>query len=337
VVAGDSGVAAYAARGARPSTNQQAYNAYLIGRHQLNRRTSASVDSARIFFERALAADSTYAAAWSGLADAYTLSTPSQYRVPGMAADVALDRALAAARRAVALDPSSGEAHTSLALAYDHRFEWDSASVEWERALTLDPNFAPLRHYYGVGLISMGRVDEALPQFSRAVELDPLYWITGIWHAQTLWLLGQKDEAQRRMDDLVARHPDVSRIHAEAGLMALRRADYERAATEYALVFELNGDLERARRVREGLRAERTRTATGAELARGGYQGLTGTRGVEIAAQTGNVDQARAMLSRVYVRPGEVTPSSLRIAITHPEVVGSPVWRELFARMGVPP
>jgi len=321
----------------RHATNHQAYHAYLIGRHQLNQRTPASVDSARLFFERAIAADSAYAPAWSGLADALILSTPAQYRVPGITASEALDRALAAARRAVELAPDGGEAWTSLALAHDQRWEWPEAAAAWERALELDPNFAPLRHYHGVGLVALGRLEEALQEFARAEELDPLYWITGSWRAMTLGLLGRQDEAERAIDVLIARHPDVVRIHAEAGLLALRRGDFDRAAAEYGLLFELSGDSDRGRRVREGLERPGTREATGAELARGGFVGLTGARGIDIAAWTGNRAVALSMLETLPARPGEMGPAGLRIGVTHPELLRSAIWRERFRTMGVEP
>ena len=321
----------------RQTGNEHAYHAYLIGRHHLNQRTSAAVDSARLFFERAIAADSGYAAAWSGLADALTLSTPSQYRVPGVTAQDALDRALGAARRAVELAPGSGEAWTSLALVHDQRWEWRDAASAWERALALDPNFAPLRHYHGVGLVGLGRLDEALSEFARAEELDPLYWITGTWYGMTLWLAGRHDDAVRKIDELIARHPNVERIHAEAGLLALRRGDFDRAATEYGTVFELTGNADRARVVREGLRRAETRVAMGSELARSGFPGLTGARAIDIAAWVGDPALALRMLERLPRRPGEMGPAGLRIGVTHPDVLRTAAWRDRLQQMGVTP
>jgi serine/threonine-protein kinase len=328
----------------RQATNARAYNDYLIGRYQLNRRTPAAVDSARIFFERALAADSTYAPAWSGLADAFTLSTPAQYGVTGASAQAALDRALAAARRAVALAPSSGEARTSLALAHDQRWEWRESAPEWERALELDPNYAPLRHFYGAHLVALGRLDQALVQFARAEELDPLYWISGVWTGMTLWAAGRHEPAVRKFDDLVARHPGVARIHAEAGLMAMRRGDFDRAGTEYGLLFELSGNSGRAQWVREGLARAATRGAVAAELARGNAAGLQaggavlgGPRGVEMVMAAGDRALALVLLDGLSMRPGESGPASLRVSITHPELRRTPTWREHFRAMGVEP
>jgi serine/threonine-protein kinase len=79
-----------------------------------------------------------------------------------------------AATRALALDPSSAEAHTSLAHAHLHDWEWDEALREFTRAIELDPGYAPAYHWHALALTTVGRVDEAVEAMRRAVLLDPL-------------------------------------------------------------------------------------------------------------------------------------------------------------------
>jgi tetratricopeptide (TPR) repeat protein len=320
----------------RKGTSAAAYNAYLIGRYHLNRRTSAGVDSALLFFRQAIAADSGYALAWSGLADAYTLATPSQYQVAGISGEVALDRALAAARRAVDLAPTSGEARTSLAHAHAQRWEWRQSAPEWARALQLDPNYAPLRHWYGTELVAQGRLDEALAEFGRAEELDPLFWIAGVWTALALSAGGNHDAAARKLDALIARHPGNPRIREEAGLIALRRGAFERAALEYGMAFELAGDSALGRRARSELPRVDLRERIGRDIAIAKFAGQGGARGVDIAMYTGARALGLELLERLPMAPGDVGAPTLRIAITHPELRQTVTWREYLRRMGVP-
>jgi serine/threonine-protein kinase len=319
----------------RKGTSAAAYNAYLIGRYHLNRRTSAGVDSALLFFRQAIAADSGYALAWSGLADAYTLATPSQYQVAGISGEVALDRALAAARRAVDLAPTSGEARTSLAHVHAQRWEWRESAPQWARALQLDPNYAPLRHWYGTELVAQGRLDEALAEFRRAEELDPLFWIAGVWTALTLSAGGNHDAAARKLDALIAGHPGNPRVREEAGLIALRRGDFERAALEYGMALELSGDSTLARRARSELPRPELRERIGRDLAIAKFAGQGGPRGVDIAMYTGARALGLELLERLPVTPGDVGAPTLRAAITHPELRQTATWREYLRRMGV--
>lgn len=104
-----------ASRDVGGTANIAAYDAYLLGRYHWNLRTTDGMIQATAAFKRAIAADSTFARAWSGLADAYALSVPSEYAVPGVTAESILPLAEAAARRAIALAPMLGEAFASLA------------------------------------------------------------------------------------------------------------------------------------------------------------------------------------------------------------------------------
>jgi serine/threonine-protein kinase len=95
------------------TSNVAAYEAYAMGRYHWNLHTTAGMIQATAAFKKSIAADSNYARAWSGLADAYVLSVPGEYNVPGVTADSILPLAEAAARRAIALAPMLGEAYAS--------------------------------------------------------------------------------------------------------------------------------------------------------------------------------------------------------------------------------
>jgi tetratricopeptide (TPR) repeat protein len=170
-----------------------AHDLYLRGRYEWNQRTEESLHRAIDWFQKAVARDSSYAAAWSGMADTYI--TMFDYEM--LPAAEANARVREASTRALALDPSSAEAHTSLAHAHLHEWEWEAALREFRRAIELDPGYAPAYHWYSLALTTVGRVDEAVEAMRRAVLLDPL-------SVRMSADMGMALYAARRYDDAVA-------------------------------------------------------------------------------------------------------------------------------------
>jgi serine/threonine protein kinase/tetratricopeptide (TPR) repeat protein len=155
----------------RSTENSEAYRLYLKGRYEWNKRTPDGLKKAVDYFQQAVNTDPNYALAYSGLADAYVLL--SNYQV--LPSQEVKPKAEAAARRAVQLDDSLAEAHTSLASAIlDNNLDWTGTEREFERAMTLNPNYPTLHHWYSLQLAQLGRFDEAVKEAQRAVELDPL-------------------------------------------------------------------------------------------------------------------------------------------------------------------
>ena len=146
---------------------------YKRGRYFREQASEEGARKAIEYYERALAADPKYAAAYAGIADAYRLLS-----APGWEVDkplTLLSKAKAAAERALALDPRSPQAHAALAMIR-FNFDWDLAGAEQEirEALRLNPSFAQGHQYYSGILTTQGRQDEAIDAARRAVELDPL-------------------------------------------------------------------------------------------------------------------------------------------------------------------
>ena len=157
----------------RPRTKSMAaYELYLKGRALLYRR-GPSIKTAIECFEQAVALDADYAQAWAGLADGLTVSAHGGV-APGREL---MPRALAAARRAVALDDDLAEAHGALACA-TMLYERDDAlaSREFQRALELNPNYPQALGWYGLWHLQwvMGRFDEGLVALERLLALDAL-------------------------------------------------------------------------------------------------------------------------------------------------------------------
>ena len=105
------------------------------------------------------------------------------------------ERATTAARRALALDSTLAEAHTSLALAYQHAFQWQRADEEHRRAIAVDPNDAAAHFHYARFLTYVARPREALEQAQRAKSIDPYSAVIAGWVASTLRFTGNRDAA----------------------------------------------------------------------------------------------------------------------------------------------
>jgi tetratricopeptide (TPR) repeat protein len=151
--------------------SSEAYQAYLKGRYHWNKRTDEGFKQAIAFFQEAIVKDSTYALAYTGLADCYTLRSDYGFLPP--------QEGYALARGAVTLalkyDDSLAEAHTSLAsIKAAADWDWQGAENEYRRAIELNPNYATAHHWYGDQLFILGRFDEALQQLETALKLDPL-------------------------------------------------------------------------------------------------------------------------------------------------------------------
>jgi Tfp pilus assembly protein PilF len=155
--------------------NPEAYDAYLRGRYFLGRRNASSIATAIRSFETAIERDSSFAPAYAGLADAYSLAAPFGGRRPREVFPLAR----AAAERALALDSTLAEAHTSLGIVsmfYD--WKWDSAGRHLKRGVDLNPSFAEGHLFYSWYLLLRGRTDEARAEVTLAQTLDQLSVIT---------------------------------------------------------------------------------------------------------------------------------------------------------------
>ena len=155
---------------ARRQVEPAVYLLDLEGRHFIAKRSEAGFRKALASFARAAELDPTYAPAFAGAAEAYSML--GNY---GIAAPHDVERpARAAAERALALDAGLAEAHRTLALLrWQFDFDWRGAEAEYQRAVALEPGSAPVRWWYAVCLAIQGRIEDGLDELSRARELDP--------------------------------------------------------------------------------------------------------------------------------------------------------------------
>src|SRR5260370_9195206 len=152
------------------SVKPEAYEAYLRGRAKLGSQAENEIKGSVQDFQRAIDLDASYAPAYSGLADSYSLMANYGALLP----QEAFPPGKAAALKALSLDPLLAEAHSSLGLV-KHYYEWDwqGAEREYKRAIELSPSYAIAHLRYARFLSMVARHDKVIAEFDRARDLDP--------------------------------------------------------------------------------------------------------------------------------------------------------------------
>jgi TolB-like protein/Tfp pilus assembly protein PilF len=225
---------------ARPTENTEAHQLYLKGRFFWNKRTGNDLKKSLDYFQQAIAIDPNYALAYAGLADAYVF-------LPGYNAGTPRDcypKAVAAAKRALELDNTLAEAHTSLALAiWYYDFDSSQANREFQRALELNPNYAIAHQQYGNNTLSaLGRFDDAIAEGKRAVELDPLSLVINADLGTDYYFARRYDEAITQLRKTLEMDPGFYYAHVNLGWALEAKRDLEEALSEYQKARALNDD-----------------------------------------------------------------------------------------------
>ena len=156
----------------RYTDNNDAYQLYLKGRYHYAKRTKDDILKGIEYFQQAITLDPNFALAYAMVADSYVSLPAYGY----LSSKEAVPQAKSAAKRAIEIDPTLAEGHTSLAQSlavYD--WNWAEAEREFKRGIELAPNDAAAHFRYGqIFLVAMGRWDEAIAEVKRALEMEPL-------------------------------------------------------------------------------------------------------------------------------------------------------------------
>jgi serine/threonine protein kinase/TolB-like protein len=213
---------------ARP-VNPEAYEAYLKGMQHWYKVTPQDLDTALEYFELALKKDPDYAPAYAGIAGVWAVRSMAGWSTPGQAGP----KAKAAAVKAVELDDTLAQAHSSLATVnFFYEWDWAGADVEFKRAIDLNPNYPDTRAAYSSYLMIVKRPEEAIPQIQRALELDPLNPLFPAQYATDLELAGRYDEAMAQSRKALRTSPENPFLHWELSSLLSRKAKYEESVAE---------------------------------------------------------------------------------------------------------
>jgi serine/threonine-protein kinase len=212
----------------RYTENREAYQAYLRGRYHWNRRTGEAHKKAIEEFEKAVRLDPRYALAYAGLADTYIVLLGNADKPPWEC----LPQARAAASRALELDDTLPEAHTSLGFVRMHDLDWAGSEREFRRALELDPDYPIAHQWYGAILSITGRHSEAIREYKRAQELDPLSLMINTGLGRGLYNARQFDQAIEQFHKTLDLDPSFWWTHVFLGRAYQQKGMYEEAVAE---------------------------------------------------------------------------------------------------------
>ncbi|MEW6511241.1 MAG: protein kinase [Bacteroidota bacterium] len=222
----------------RGTEDPEAYQLYLRGRYFWNKRSGEGHRTAIRYFEEAIAKDPGYALAWAGVADSYNLITEF-----APAARQEFDqRAYAAVRKALELDPRLAEAHASYgSLTMINEWDWKTSERELKLAIKLNPNYATAHHWYAEWAQCRGRTSEAIASITRAAELDPLSPAILKDHGMILYYSRDYDGAIIYAHKTLELDPHFSSAHRLLSLAYQGKGMIDEAITENRLWGELMG------------------------------------------------------------------------------------------------
>jgi eukaryotic-like serine/threonine-protein kinase len=211
------------------TANPEAYQAYLKGRYWWNKRTEEGLNKGIEYFQQAIAKDPTYALAYDGLADCYTL-LPIYANVPPKDAS---PKAKEAALKALEIDDTLAEAHTSLAyVKTQYDWDWSGAEKEFQRAIGLNPAYATAHQWYGQTLTHTRQLEEAITEYKRALELEPLSLVINRELGRAFYLARQYDQAIEQLRKTLEMDPNFTWTHVYLGLAYLPKSIYKEGIAE---------------------------------------------------------------------------------------------------------
>ena len=313
---------------------------YLKGMYYFNKRTPETLNQAVDYFTQAVVRDPQYAEAYVGLADCYNLLR--EYTV--MPASEAYPRAMAAAKRAIALDDSLSGAHSSLAFV-DFYWSWDVAGAqrEFQRGIELDEKSVLAHHWYATFLLALGKLPESLQEIEKAQQLDPQSNAILADKGLILFHNGQKEQAITLLKQIETTEPDFLSPH-----------------NYLAAIYFVQGDcrqyLEESRIAATLLHDERRLAVVGASekgFASGGPRGMLSAMLKEQQTLHENGREAAYHLAGTYAALGEKKEALDNLESSYqkrePEMLSIRIdpwldnlhdqarYRDILAKIGLPP
>jgi TolB-like protein/DNA-binding winged helix-turn-helix (wHTH) protein/Tfp pilus assembly protein PilF len=320
------------------TVNTEAYQLYLKGRYYWNKRTPDGIQKAIEYFQAAIAKDPGYAGAYAGLADCYQVPAnplPPRERMP---------RAKAAAMKALQLDDTLVEAHTSLArVLFVYDWDWPAAEKEFKLAIELNPRYAPAHQWHGGYLSATGRFREADAEKNRALELEPLSLVINFEVALAFYFSRNYDQAidqfQKTLEldaNFPPPHTYLPAAYEQKGMFEEAIAGFQRAITvtkgadkilamaSLAHVYAVSGRKTEARKML-------------AELQRLSEHSYVPAHDVALVyAGLGEKGKAFAWLDKAY-EEHSFNLSHLKVEPRFDSLRSDPHFADLLRRIGLPP
>jgi TolB-like protein/Flp pilus assembly protein TadD len=321
----------------RDTTNAEAYQFYLRGRYYWNKRTADGLRKAIEQFQQAIDHDPNYALGYVGLADSFVLL--EEYA--GIPSSETLPKARAAADRALQIDDSLAEAHTSSAYIYQKLWRWAEAEEEYKRAISLNPNYPTAHHWFCIYFRTKGQIAEAMREIKRAHEIDPLSLVISDNVAEIYLLQNDLNSAIEQCQRVIELDPGFPYAHDVLGAAYLKQRRYEEATAEFQKAVELSG---RESQILShlgycyevtGRRAEALALLKELEEKYARRESI-GQYAADVYAGLGDKDQAFAWLERDFQQHSGRLPD-ITWWFTFDDLRGDPRYAALVRRMGLTP
>jgi adenylate cyclase len=318
-----------------PTESTEAHELYLKGRFFWNKRTQENFEKAITYFQRAIEKDTSYALAYSGVADCYALLADYGARPP----NETMPTAKAAAVKALEIDPNLAEAHASLAQIL-HDYDWDYAGAlrEIDRAIELNPNYATAHQWRAEFLSPLERHEEAIAEAKRALELDPLSIIINRILGEVYLHARRYDEAITQFHKTIEIEPNFPTAHAMLARAYAAKGRYSEAVAEFMKTADLSGMVGIAKELQDA-------------YAKGGWNGYLRqfaeirkaepTSGYKPSyfvaralAQLGEKDEAFAWLEKAY-QERDYRLTQLKVSPEMDNLRSDPRFADLLRRLGL--
>ena len=322
----------------RQTANPEAYQLYLKGRYFAAQFTPEGLDKGMNYFRQAIALDPGYALAYDGMSYYYTLIEDLS-----VAPAEVMPKSEAAARKAIELDDSLVQPHVEQAYNYtSYDYDWPAAEREFQRAFSINPNYAPAHEFYSQYLISQGRIDQAIQEAQRAVELDPLSPEIHSFLDWTLYFARRYDQSMADLHTTLEIDPNypfalyvLGEVYAQQGrfddaIAAERKSvqNFGDAGSSY-MQAEIARDHALAGRRSEAIQAVRDLLGRSQSIHVAPYGIAT------VYAALGDKDQAIAQLEQAWAQRSQFL-DFLKVDPAFDGVRSDPRFQNLVARMKLP-
>ncbi len=220
------------------TTDSEAQQYYLKGRFHWNKRKSEDFLKALEYFNKAIEEDPNYALAYAGLADTYSLIPqygdfrPKDY----------YPRAKQAAQKALELDDSLAEAHTSMGnITWSYEYDQKATESAFRKAIEINPRYATARQWNAEYLSSVGKSDEALREIYIALELDPFSRVINRNVGYVLYEAKRYDDAIVQLKKAIELFPDDPSGHRYLRDIYAAKGDFDSSVASYLTALKIDG------------------------------------------------------------------------------------------------
>lgn len=228
----------------RPTQNHEALTEYYRGHDLWEKRNKDNFPEIMAHYQRAVELDASYARAYAGLADCYVQMNSPAYG--NMSSRDALNKAKYMATRAIELDDSLPEAHTSLGVVlFKFEWNWPEAEKEFRHAIELKPNYAWAHYWYSQLLSVTGRADEAIAQSRTAADLAPFSTAAGNGLCRAFYLARQYGAAESCYGELLGRDRDNVNANYLLSYVYLKQGRYAEAIRILEKIYAKDKDKQR--------------------------------------------------------------------------------------------